>query len=229
MAPIDKSLTHGSQVVMRCSLQMVYQWTEELSSRTNGANCKASLTNGDFLPMIPLVRVSWRLVCVCVYWTYVVLSAILTLDTARKSCHLLLLFSSGSIQFCFSVTVYLQGLPVRTIIVFVNIPLVRTQKWYWNIYCGQSLYGCIIVYRSMVIIFIIHQTHYGKSRWSRVFNQFTIACELDMINAISAADIAFIKSSSTSAWLLSPLECSVLAETEWLNASPLFLRMNYVD
>jgi len=30
-----------------------------------------------------------------------------------------------------------------------------------------------------------------------------------MINAISAADIAFIMSSSTSAWLLSPLECSL--------------------
>ena len=54
---------------------------------------------------------------------------------------------------------------------------------------------------------IIHQTHYEKSDWSRAFNQFTIACELDMINAISAADIAFIMSSSTSAWLLSPLEC----------------------
>ena len=39
MAPIDKSLTN--------SLQMVYQWTEELSIRTNGANRKASLTNGD--------------------------------------------------------------------------------------------------------------------------------------------------------------------------------------
>ena len=55
---------------------------------------------------------------------------------------------------------------------------------------------------------IIHQTHYEKSDWSKAFNQFTIACELDMINAISAADIAFIMSSSTSAWLLSPLECS---------------------
>ena len=42
---------------------------------------------------------------------------------------------------------------------------------------------------------IIHQTHYEKSDWSRAFNQFTIACELDMINAISAADIAFINSS----------------------------------
>ena len=47
-----------------------------------------------------------------------------------------------------------------------------------------------------------------KSDWSGAFNQFTIACELDMINAISAADIAFIMSSSTSALLLSPLECS---------------------
>ena len=55
---------------------------------------------------------------------------------------------------------------------------------------------------------IIHQTHYENSDFSRAFNQFTIACELDMINAISAADIAFIMSSSTSAWLLSPLECS---------------------
>ena len=60
----------------------------------------------------------------------------------------------------------------------------------------------------MIICLIIHQTHYEKSDWSRALNQFTIARELDMINAISAADIAFIVSSSTSAWLLSPLECS---------------------
>ena len=59
-----------------------------------------------------------------------------------------------------------------------------------------------------IIIIIIHQTHYEKSDWSRAFNQFTIACELDIINVISAADITFIMSSSTSAWLLSPLECS---------------------
>ena len=45
----------------------------------------------------------------------------------------------------------------------------------------------------------MHQTHYEKSDWSRAFNQFTIACELDMINAISAADIAFTMSISTSA------------------------------
>ena len=54
----------------------------------------------------------------------------------------------------------------------------------------------------------MHQTHYEKSDWSRAFNQFTIACKLDMINAISTADIAFIMSSSRSAWLLRTLECS---------------------
>ena len=62
--------------------------------------------------------------------------------------------------------------------------------------------------RSRMNVIIINQTHYEKSDWSRAFNQFTIACELYMINAISAADIAFIMSSLTSAWLPSPLECS---------------------
>ena len=51
MAPIDKSLKHGSQVVMRCSLQMVYKWTEELFLHTNGTNRKLSLTNGDFFEL----------------------------------------------------------------------------------------------------------------------------------------------------------------------------------
>ena len=64
------------------------------------------------------------------------------------------------------------------------------------------------MFQSPINVIIIHQTHYEKSDWSRAFNQFTIACELDMINVISAADITFIMSSSTSAWLLSPLECS---------------------
>ena len=36
-----------------------------------------------------------------------------------------------------------------------------------------------------------------------------------MINAISAADIAFIMSGSTSAWLLSPLECSPQKQNGW--------------
>ena len=59
-----------------------------------------------------------------------------------------------------------------------------------------------------ILIIIIHQTHYEKSDWSRAFNQFTIACELDMMNVLSAADITFIMSSSMSARLLSPMECS---------------------
>ena len=63
-----------------------------------------------------------------------------------------------------------------------------------------------------ITVIIIHQTHYEKSDWSRAFNQFTIACELDMVNAISAADIAFIcvclvtKPPGVFSW-----------ETEWLN------------
>ena len=55
-----------------------------------------------------------------------------------------------------------------------------------------KLFG--LFYQPLSLI-IVHQTHYEKSDWSRAFNQFTIGCELDMINAISA-------------WLLSPLECS---------------------
>ena len=64
-------------------------------------------------------------------------------------------------------------------------------------------------------LIIIHQTHYEKSDWSRAFHQFTIACELDKISAISAADIAFIMSSSKSAWLLSPLERSLQKQNGW--------------
>ena len=44
--------------------------------------------------------------------------------------------------------------------------------------------------KAVILDIIIHQTHYEKSDWSRAFNQFTIACELDMINATSAADTA---------------------------------------
>ena len=69
---------------------------------------------------------------------------------------------------------------------------------------------------------IIHQTHYEKSDWSRAFDQFTIACELDMINVISAADITFNVCLVTK-----PLGV-FSSETKWLNASLLFLRMNYV-
>ena len=74
---------------------------------------------------------------------------------------------------------------------------------------------------------IIHQTHYEKSDWSRAFNQFTIACELDMINAISAADVAVIMSQFNVCLVTKPLGV-FSSETKWLNASLLFLRMNYV-
>ena len=73
---------------------------------------------------------------------------------------------------------------------------------------GEVGQCCIQLCLAGLSLFIIHPTHYEKSDWSRAFNQSTTACELDKINEISAADIAFIMSSSTSAWLLSPLECS---------------------
>ena len=73
---------------------------------------------------------------------------------------------------------------------------------------------------------IIHQTHYEKSDWSRAFNQFTIACELDMINAISAADIAYHVKFNVCL-VTKPLGV-FSSETKWMNASFLFLSMNYV-
>ena len=88
-----------------------------------------------------------------------------------------------------------------------------------NIFCSQIHYSCSKGFKKehckVLSDIIIHQTHYEKSDWSRAFNQFTIACELDMINVISAADITFIMSSSTSAWLLSPLECSPQKQNGW--------------
>ena len=45
------------QVLMRCSLQIVYQSPEKLTIRANGTNRKASLTNRNSLPMVRLVRV----------------------------------------------------------------------------------------------------------------------------------------------------------------------------
>ena len=70
---------------------------------------------------------------------------------------------------------------------------------------------------------IIHQTHNEKSDWSSAFNQFTIASELDMITAISAADIAF------NVCLVTKPLVVFSSETKWPKASLLFLRMNYVN
>ena len=87
--------------------------------------------------------------------------------------------------------------------------LVNQQCVVYQFKCNLCDTGSYVGYtRGHLYYIITHQTHYEKSDWSRAFNQFTIACELDMINVISAADITFIMSSSTSAWLLSPLECS---------------------
>ena len=68
----------------------------------------------------------------------------------------------------------------------------------------------------MIMSFYYTSDSLWNSDWSRAFNQFTIACELDMINAISGADIAFIMSSSRSAWLLSPLEISPQKQDGWM-------------
>ena len=73
---------------------------------------------------------------------------------------------------------------------------------------------------AMTINIIIHQTHYEKSDWSRAFNQFTIACELDMINAIYHVKFNICL-------VTKPLGV-FFSETKWLNALLLFLRMNYV-
>ena len=41
---------------------------------------------------------------------------------------------------------------------------------------------CIVPLAPLFTVFIIHQTHYEKSDWSRAFNQFTIACELQILH-----------------------------------------------
>ena len=58
-----------------------------------------------------------------------------------------------------------------------------------------------------------------------LYIRLTIACELDMINAISAAGIAF---SMFNVCLVTKPLGVFSSETKWLNASLLFLRMNYV-
>ena len=74
----------------------------------------------------------------------------------------------------------------------------------------------------------MHQTCYEKSDWSRAFNQFAIACELDMIIAISAADIVCNIYVKCKVSLITKPFGVFYSETKWLNASLLFLRMNYV-
>ena len=96
----------------------------------------------------------------------------------------------------------------RALLPAVTVTVVRDRKIRTTLRTNQIAGFVTVPSWKKIMWIIIHRTHYKNSDWSRVFNQFTIACELDMINAISAADIAFVMSSSTSAWLLSPLECS---------------------
>ena len=56
---------------------------------------------------------------------------------------------------------------------------------------------------------------YQIGREHSINSQYNVACELDMINVIFAADIAFIMSSSMSAWLVSPLECCPQKQKGW--------------
>ena len=101
----------------------------------------------------------------------------------------------------------------QSLIFFAIVNLLRVLFWK-NIKYSPTI-CCVSCCTDNIII---HQTHCEKSDWSRAFNQFTIACKLDMINAISAADIAFIMSSSTSAWLPSPLECSPQKQNGWMSS-----------
>ena len=100
----------------------------------------------------------------------------------------------------------------------------ETPAKFWNTSSEKNVDWIKI--KIVLIKIIIHQTHYEKSDWLRAFNQFTIACELDMINAISAADIAFYHVEFNVRPVTKPL--GVFSETKRLNASLLFLRMNYV-
>ena len=62
----------------------------------------------------------------------------------------------------------------------------------------------------LLCTFIIHQTHYKNSDWLRAFNQFTIAHVKFNVCLVTKPLGVFS------------------SETEWLNASLLFLRMNYM-
>ena len=81
---------------------------------------------------------------------------------------------------------------------------------------GYGTVKCAILVTLRVII--IHQTHYEKSDWSRAFNQFIIACQLDMINVLSAADITFYHGKFIVCLVTKPLGV-FSSETKWRNAS----------
>ena len=59
---------------------------------------------------------------------------------------------------------------------------------------------CIVIRHLLLKRFIIHQTHYEKSDWSRAFDQFTIACELDTSGFIFRLDSVGLQVLSTGIW-----------------------------
>ena len=67
----------------------------------------------------------------------------------------------------------------------------------------------ILIFVWQIMVIIIHQTHYEKSDWSDSLWTWHDKCN------ICCSHIAFIMSSSTSAWLLSPLECSPQKQNGW--------------
>ena len=119
--------------------------------------------------------------------------------------------ASAAIWVCFFSVIDLKNISFRIRTVHNPSPLFKSSREGGNITHFAKLLSKIdrdMNFLQLLILIIIHQTRYEKSDWSRAINQFTIACEPDMINVICAADITFIMSSSTSVWLLSPLEGS---------------------
>ena len=57
--------------------------------------------------------------------------------------------------------------------------------------------------------YIISEIYCKKSDWSRAFNQYTIVCKVEMIKAISVADIVFIISCILSSYLTVWTSCAV--------------------
>ena len=83
-----------------------------------------------------------------------------------------------------------NGTPYNTLCTLIIKSFWKSPVLLWCFACFiKPLFICSfeILFCEHFINIIIRHTHYEKSDWSRAFNQFTIACELDMVNAISAA------------------------------------------
>ena len=83
------------------------------------------------------------------------------------------------------------------------------------------------IFSCILLSIIIHQTQSEKSDWSRAFSQFTIACELDIRNVLYCCRYYIYRVKFNVCLVTKPLGV-FSSETKWLNASLLFVRMNYV-